>query len=170
MRTSAVAMGHSQRATFHEFQPLAPKETNLPGEFVPKGFMAWERTWLYRVRDYYLVPWKLNEEAINLDDHSLHRVRYARTKSESVAAILETYNDDITLTAEEDAVFAAARQRTNRPPPVAYLFVDPSRGAPCAFGLRRALNLSRSPAMFFRLPTWTKKTPSTSASPLPTFS
>jgi len=27
------------------------------GELVPYGFMAWEKTWLYRVRDCYLVPW-----------------------------------------------------------------------------------------------------------------
>jgi len=30
--------------------------------------MAWEKTWLYRVRDCYLVPWKLNEEAISVED------------------------------------------------------------------------------------------------------
>ena len=54
--------------TLHEFQPLTPKDTNLPGELDPKGFMAWERTWLYRVRDCYLVPWKLNDAEIRLDD------------------------------------------------------------------------------------------------------
>jgi len=37
--------------TLHEFQPLTPKDATLPGELDPKGFMAWERTWLYRVRD-----------------------------------------------------------------------------------------------------------------------
>src|SRR5262249_55485906 len=46
--------------TLREFQPLAPRNTMLPGELDPQGFMAWERTWLYRVRDCYLVPWKLN--------------------------------------------------------------------------------------------------------------
>src|SRR5260221_185717 len=34
--------------TLHEFQPLAPKNSNLPGELVPYGFMSWEKTWLYR--------------------------------------------------------------------------------------------------------------------------
>src|SRR6266567_1258304 len=54
--------------TLHEAQFLAPKNMNLPSELVPYGFMAWERTWLYRVRDCYLVPWKLNDEAILVDD------------------------------------------------------------------------------------------------------
>jgi len=30
--------------------------------------MAWEKTWLYRVRDCYLVPWKLNEESIDVEE------------------------------------------------------------------------------------------------------
>ena len=37
--------------TLHEAQLLAPKNSNLPGELVPFGFMAWEKTWLFRVRD-----------------------------------------------------------------------------------------------------------------------
>src|SRR4029077_2889756 len=42
--------------TLGEPQFLAPKYSNLPGELVPYGFMAWEKTWLFRVRDCYLVP------------------------------------------------------------------------------------------------------------------
>ena len=45
--------------TLHELQLLAPKNSNLPGELIPTGFMAWEKTWLHRVRDSYLVTWKL---------------------------------------------------------------------------------------------------------------
>jgi len=29
--------------TLHEFQPLAPRNSNLPGELVPSGFMSWEK-------------------------------------------------------------------------------------------------------------------------------
>ncbi len=43
--------------TLGEPQFLTPKNSNLPGELVPHGFMAWEKTWLFRVRDCYLVPW-----------------------------------------------------------------------------------------------------------------
>jgi hypothetical protein len=121
--------------TLHEFQPLAPKEANLPGELVPKGFMAWERTWLYRVRDNYLVPWKLNEEPINLEDLPFTAFDTPEEK-ERVAAILETYNDDLTLTPEEDAIFAQlARERTERHPLRTYLFIP----------LRRAVRIWFTP-------------------------
>ena len=109
--------------TFREFQPLAPKDATLPGEIDPKGFMAWERTWLYRVRDCYLVPWKLNDEAINLEDIPNAAFDTPEEK-EKVAAILETYNDDLTLTADEDAIFAQlARERTARHPLRTYLWI-----------------------------------------------
>src|SRR6202790_1332883 len=54
--------------TLHEFQILAPKNSNLPGELVPYGFMSWEKTWLYRFRAVYLGPWKVKDEAINVED------------------------------------------------------------------------------------------------------
>jgi hypothetical protein len=109
--------------TFHEFQPLAPKDATLPGEVDPLGFMAWERTWLYRVRDCYLVPWKLNEESINLED--IPAVAFdTPEEKDRVAAVLEQYNDELTWTVEEDAVFAQlARERTARHPLRTYLWI-----------------------------------------------
>src|SRR5262249_50207764 len=41
--------------TLHEFQFLAPQNANLPSEHPPYGFMAWEKTWLYRMSDCYAV-------------------------------------------------------------------------------------------------------------------
>jgi hypothetical protein len=109
--------------TLHEFQPLAPKDTALPSELVPKGFMAWERTWLYRVRDCYLVAWKLDDEEIRMEDlpDSAFDTPEERAR---VAAVLETYNDETTWTAEEDAIFAQlARERTARHPLRTYLWI-----------------------------------------------
>lgn len=121
--------------TFHEFQPLTPKDTNLPGELVPKGFMAWERTWLYRFRDCYLVAWKLNEEAIRLEDIPPAAFD-TPDERDRVAAVLESYNDDLTLTPEEDAVFAQlARERTARDPLRTYLWIP----------LRRAVRIWFTP-------------------------
>ena len=121
--------------TLHEFQPLAPKDTMLPGELDPRGFMAWERTWLYRVRDCYLVPWKLNDEAILIDD--IPPLAFdTPDERERVAAVLETYNDELTLTAEEDAVFAQlARERTARHPLRTYVTIP----------LRRAVRIWFTP-------------------------
>jgi hypothetical protein len=102
--------------TLHELQPLAPKNSNLAGELVPRGFMAWEKTWLYKVSDCYVVSWKLNDDVINLEQIPARAFDNEEEK-ERVAAILEQYNDDLTLTPEEDAAFAQlARERTRRHP------------------------------------------------------
>jgi len=113
--------------TLHEFQLLAPKNSNLPGELVPYGFMSWEKTWLYRFRDVYLVPWKLNDEAIRIEDMPASAFD-TREERERVAGILEPYNNDLTLTLDEDAGFARlARERTARHPLRTYVWLPLAR-------------------------------------------
>jgi hypothetical protein len=113
--------------TLHEVQFLTPKNSNLPGELIPYGFMSWEKTWLYRFRDVYLVPWKLNDEAIKVDDMPARAFDTAEER-ERVAAILEPYNNDLTLTADEDAAFGElARQRTARHPLRTYVWLPAAR-------------------------------------------
>jgi hypothetical protein len=115
--------------TLGEVQFLAPKDSNLPGELVPRGFMAWEKTWLFRVRDCYLVPWKLNGEAINVEDIPARAFDTTEEK-QRVAEILEEYNNDLTLTAEEDAAFGQiARERNARHPLRTYLWIPAARAA-----------------------------------------
>ncbi|HEX4545948.1 MAG TPA: hypothetical protein VH110_06270 [Candidatus Acidoferrum sp.] len=119
--------GFRNMVTLGEPQFLAPEYSNLPGELVPYGFMAWEKTWLYRVRDCYLAPWKLNGEAILVDDLPARAFDTPEEK-QRVAAILEQYNDDLTLTAEEDAVFAQlARERMARHPLRMHLWLPVAR-------------------------------------------
>jgi hypothetical protein len=109
--------------TLHEIQLLAPRNSMLPGELDPVGFVAWEKTWLYRFRDCYVVPWKLNDEAINIDDLPSNAFDTAQER-ERVSAILDQYNEDLTLTPEEDSAFAQiARERTARHPLRTYLWL-----------------------------------------------
>jgi hypothetical protein len=109
--------------TLHEFQPLAPRDTTLPSELDPKGFMAWEKTWLYRMKDTYLVTWKLNDEEIHMEDIP-DAAFDTPEERERVASVLDTYNDETTLTAQEDAVFAQlARERTAHHPLRTYLWI-----------------------------------------------
>jgi hypothetical protein len=113
--------------TLGEVQFLNPKYSTLPGELVPYGFMAWERTWLYRVRDCYLVPWKLNEEAINVDDIP-RRAFDSPAEKERVRDILEQYNEDLTLTQDEDDRFGQiARERVRRHPLRVFLWIPAAR-------------------------------------------
>ena len=119
--------GLRNKVTLGEVQFLAPKDSNLPGELVPKGFMAWEKTWLFRVRDCYLVPWRLNGEAIPVDDIPARAFDTPEEK-QRIAALLEQYNKDLTLTPEEDAAFAQlARERTARHPLRTYLWLPLAR-------------------------------------------
>ena len=114
--------------TLHEWQPLAPKNSNLPGELVPYGLMSWEKTWLYRFRDVYLVAWKLNEEVIDVDQIP-SRAFDSQGEKERVAMILDEYNNSLTLSPEEDAAFARlARERTERNPLRTYVWLPLARG------------------------------------------
>ena len=110
-------------ATLREFQPLAPKDATLPSERPPTGFMAWERTWLYRTSDCYAVTWKLNEENINLDDIPA-RAFDSEAEKTQVAALIEGHNENNILSAEADSEFGAiAKRRTARHPLRTYLAV-----------------------------------------------
>jgi len=113
--------------TLHEVQFLAPKNLNMSGEFVPRGFMAWEKTWLFRMKDCFLVPWKLDGEVINLEDIP-PRAFDTPDEKDRVAALLEQYNNDVTITPEEDAAFGQlARERTARHPLRTYLWLPVAR-------------------------------------------
>jgi hypothetical protein len=110
-----------------EVQLLAPRYTQLPGEFVPRGFYEWTNTWLWRFRDVYLVPWKLDDEEIYIDDIPSYAFD-SQTERNRVAAVLDEYNDSLTISPEEDAFFAAlARERTARHPLRTYLTVPLKR-------------------------------------------
>jgi len=122
--------------TLNELQFLAPRDSNLPGELVPHGFMSWEKTWLFRMSDCYLVTWKLNDEPIDPDEIP-SRAFDTPEEKRRVAAILEQYNDEVTLTPEEDAAFAQlARERTARHTLRTYVWLPAARAMTLWFSPR----------------------------------
>lgn len=124
------------KVTLGEPQFLAPRDSNLPGELVPYGFMRWEKTWLFRVSDCYLVTWKLNDEPINLDEIPARAFDTLEEK-QRVAAILDQYNDEVTLTPDEDAAFAQlARERIARHPLRTYIWLPAARAVTLWFSPR----------------------------------
>jgi hypothetical protein len=139
--------------TLHEFQPLTPRYATLPGERAPIGFMAWESTWLYRFREVFLVSWKMNDDAIQLDDIPA-RAFDTPEERQHVAAILEQYNQNSNLTPEQDAQFALiARARTERNPLRTYLWVPLERVATLWF-TPRIEQLPVSGSVFPLAETW----------------
>jgi len=139
--------------TLNETQFLSPKNSNLPGEAVPYGFMAWEKTWLFRMKDCYLVPWKLNDEAIDVETIPA-RAFDSPEEKQRVAMILTTYNDELTLTKEEgDAFGALARERTARHPLRTRVWLPAMRGITMWFSPRIEL-LPISGTVFPLIQSW----------------
>ncbi|HWG59892.1 MAG TPA: glycosyltransferase family 39 protein [Candidatus Acidoferrales bacterium] len=109
------------RRTLHETQFLAPRYGQLPGETVPRGFNSWTSTWLWRMRDVYLIPWKLDTEQLSITDVPASAFDTPPQRAR-IAAIFAQYNSTLTLSPAMDASFARiARERTRRRPFRTYL-------------------------------------------------
>ncbi len=109
--------------TLHKVQFLAPRYSELPGEFTPHGFFSWEKTWLWRFRDVFLVSWNLNGAEIPLQDLPASAFDSAAER-ERVANLLEQYNETTDVSPELDHEFAEiARERTERHPLRTYVRV-----------------------------------------------
>jgi len=107
--------------SLHEVQLLAPRYANAPGEFVPLGFNAWTGTWLWRYRDVYLTLWKLEDEVIPPDSIPARAFDTPEERGR-VGALLARYNTTLTLTPNDDRLFAEiARERTQRHPLRTYI-------------------------------------------------
>jgi len=107
----------------HTVQFLAPRYTELPDEFTPRGFYAWSGTWLWRFKDVYQVMWNQDGEEIHFEDIPVSAFDSAAERAR-VATLLAAYNEDTDMTPEIDRGFAEiARERTARHPLRTYLRV-----------------------------------------------
>jgi 4-amino-4-deoxy-L-arabinose transferase-like glycosyltransferase len=113
--------------TLHKVQFLAARYSQLKGEYVPRGFYAWTDTWLWRFRDVYLVPWKLDDEEIHVED--LPSTAFDNpAERERVAELFERYNETTTISPSVDEGFAeVARERTARHPLRTYVSIPIKR-------------------------------------------
>src|ERR1051326_795546 len=76
---------------FHLFQPLAPAHGEMPGEFVPRGYLLWLRTWLDDERYIGPVIWSLDDRRIRITDFP-ERAFDSKEERDRVAALLDKYN------------------------------------------------------------------------------
>jgi hypothetical protein len=125
--------------TLHKLQFLAPRHAELAGELVPWGFIAWEKTWLVRFRDVYLVSWKLDEEPIAMEDIPPPAFDSPEER-DRVVALIAKYNESVTITQDLDDAFAQlARERTARYPLRTYLWIPVGRMSTLWFAPRTEL-------------------------------
>jgi hypothetical protein len=79
---------------FRVFQPLVPVHAAMPGEFVPRGYFSWLRTWVDDSRYVSQVIWPLDEFSLKLDDFPERAFDSAEEK-QRIAALLEAYNQPL---------------------------------------------------------------------------
>jgi len=79
------------RRVFGVFQPLSPAHGEMPGEFVPRGYLMWLRSWLDDGRYIGPVLWRLDTSQIKIDAFP-KRAFDSVEERDRVAALLEKYN------------------------------------------------------------------------------
>ena len=79
------------RRLFHVFQPLAPAHAEMPGEFVPRGYLLWVRTWLDDERYVGPALWALDMRQIHVNEFPA-KAFDSKEERDRVAALFEKYN------------------------------------------------------------------------------
>jgi hypothetical protein len=113
--------------TLHDVQFLAPRYSELPGEYTPLGFTAWTNTWMWRFRDVYLSQWKVNDEEIEISQLPPYAFD-SEDERERVSDLIDEYNEALTVDPNLDQGFREiARERTDRHPLRTYLKIPALR-------------------------------------------
>jgi hypothetical protein len=113
--------------TLHDVQFLAPRYSELPGEYTPLGFTAWTNTWMWRFRDVYLSQWKVNDEEIVISQLPPYAFD-SEDERERVSDLVDEYNEALTIDPSLDQGFREiARQRTEHDPLRTYLKIPALR-------------------------------------------
>ena len=81
------------RRVFGVFQPLSPAHGEMPGEFVPRGYLMWLRTWLDDGRYIGPVLWRLDTSKIPIEAFP-ERAFDSPEERDRVVALLAKYNGD----------------------------------------------------------------------------
>lgn len=141
---------------FHVFQPLAPTHGEMPGEFVPRGYLLWLRTWLDDSRYVGPVLWAVDTRPIEITAFPASAFD-SNEERERVAVLLDKYNSsssessvveedsededeveeaeaepeeaDVEMTPEIDAGFAQLGQERRARSPFRYYVVLPLKRA-----------------------------------------
>jgi len=76
---------------FGIFEPLAPAHAEAPGEFVPRGYLMWVRTWIDDERYIDPVIWSVESKQITVDEMPPYAFDSDEEKQQ-VAELYDQYN------------------------------------------------------------------------------
>ena len=114
--------------TLHVVEPLAPFYAQLPGEYVPKGFNRWTKTWIVDFISVMNVYWNVsaegNGEAVDVSNIPSRAFDNAAQK-QGTEQLFAQYNQALTLTPEMDRAFADLADERIRAHPVRYYVMLP---------------------------------------------
>ena len=79
--------------TLHVFQPLAPPNGNMPGEFVPLGYERWMKTWMTDGEYLDDLLWNLDQAPIDVDELP-DSAFDSEAEHDRVAALFDRYNHE----------------------------------------------------------------------------
>jgi 4-amino-4-deoxy-L-arabinose transferase-like glycosyltransferase len=104
---------------FHQFEPLTPRYASNPGDYVPKGFNRWVRTWIADYVSVQEIYWQ--EPGEKIDPEKLPaRAFDSPEQKQSTLAVLAFYNQTTEIDPELDAQFEQLAQERIRARPVRY--------------------------------------------------
>ena len=101
---------------FHVWQPLASRYANDPGEFVPRGFNHWVKTWMVDYVSVEEVYWRVSGEPLNPQDLP-ERAFDSRPEYDRTLELISRYNQQLYIDPQMDAEFEEiARLRVEHNP------------------------------------------------------
>jgi len=125
--------------TLHTFQPLAPRYSNDPGEFVDLGFNRWVKTWMADYVSVEEIYWQVSGQAADIDKLPDRAFDSSQQRLET-AALLADYNLTHHLTPALDQRFAnLAAERIHAAPLRYYVWLPLLRIADMWFRPRTEL-------------------------------
>jgi len=86
---------------FGVFQPIAPEHANMPGEFVPLGYIEWLRTWVDDVKYTETMEFPLDSDPIHVEQAPDYAFDSPEERA-TVAALFDRYNGKPAQTAKQE--------------------------------------------------------------------
>jgi 4-amino-4-deoxy-L-arabinose transferase-like glycosyltransferase len=110
---------------FHVFQPLVTTHANDPGEYIPKGWERWFKTWLIDYASVEDIGFQVPGQPIDVGDIP-DRAYTSQAQRALVGSLLEEYNVQRQMTPEIDRRFGELAEENVRIHPIRYSLLLPA--------------------------------------------